>query len=132
MEPLVMMRSRWMMLALLALTAACERGATGDLLARAGDHELSVSEATALIAPEAGLPDRPEVVLAVADLWIDYTLLAEAAAEDSTLQNVELGPLIEQQEEVDMIGRLRDAAVQVDTAIADEEVRNRFAQEAPG
>jgi hypothetical protein len=122
---------RWTTMPLLALAAACDRGG-GDLLARADDHELSVSEATALIAPEAGLPDRPEVVLAVADLWIDYTLLAQAASEDSTLQNVDLGPLIDQQEEVDMIGRLRDAAVQVDTAIADEEVRQRFAQEAPG
>src|SRR5688500_18869814 len=123
---------RWTTMSLLALAAACERGGGGDMLARAGDHDLSVSEASALIAPEAGLPDRPEVVLAVADLWIDYTLLAEAAAEDSTLQNVDLRPLIEQQEEVDMIGRLRDAAVQVDTAIAEDEVRNRFAQEAPG
>jgi hypothetical protein len=126
-----MKQLRWTTISLLALAAACERGG-GDLLARADDHELSVTEATALIAPEAGLPDRPEVVLAVADLWIDYTLLAEAAAEDSTLENVDLRPLIEQQEEIDMIGRLRDSAVQVDTAIADEEVRRRFAQEAPG
>jgi hypothetical protein len=129
---MVMKQLRWTTISLLALAAACDPGGGGDLLARAGDHELSVSEAAGLIAPEAGLPDRPEVVLAVADLWIDYTLLAEAAAEDSTLQNVDLRPLVEQQEEIEMIGRLRDSAVQVDTAIAEDEVRRRFAQEAPG
>jgi hypothetical protein len=127
-----MKRMRWTVMILLLVAAACERGGGGDLLARAAGHELSVSQATGLLAPEAGLPDRPEVVMAVADLWIDYTLLASAAAEDSTLQNVDLAPLIEQQQEVEMISQLRDAAVQLDTAIADEEVRRRFAQEAPG
>jgi hypothetical protein len=128
-----MKRTRWLMTTtLLAATAACDRGASGDLLARAGDHELTVSEAVAMLAPEVGLPDRPEVVLAVADLWIDYTLLASAAAADSTLQGVDLQPLIEQQQEIEMISQLRDKAVQVDTAIAEEEVQRRFAQEAPG
>ena len=122
----------WLTIAALVVAAACNRGSSGELLARAGGHELTVSQATALLAPEAGLPDRPEVVLAVADLWIDYTLLASAAADDSTLQNVDLKPLIEQQEEIEMIGKLREQAVPNDTAIAEEEVRNRFAREAPG
>ncbi|MSR35776.1 MAG: hypothetical protein EXR95_03890 [Gemmatimonadetes bacterium] len=126
-------RLSWTTIGLLALAAACDRGdGGGTLLARAGGHELGVTEAAGLIAPEAGIPARPEVVLAVADLWIDYTLLATAAAEDSTLENVDLKPLVEQQEEVEMIGQLRDSAVPLDTAIAEEEVRRRFAQEAPG
>ncbi len=126
-----MKRLLWMTLPVLAL-AACDRGASGDRLARAAGHELTVSEAALLLAPEAGLPNRAEVVSALADLWIDYTLLAEAAAEDSTLANVDLQPLIAQGEEVEMISALRDSAVPLDTVIADDELRSRFAQEAPG
>lgn len=128
-----MKRQGRLMIPLLVLAAACDRGGGGgDVLARAAGHELTVTDAAGLIAPEAGIPDRPEVVLAVADLWIDYTLLAHAATEDSTLQNVDLLPIVQQQEEIEMIGQLREKAVPMDTAIADEEVRRRFAQEAPG
>lgn len=120
------------MVALTLAAAACERGASPGTLARAGGHELSVAQAAALLAPEATLPNRAEVVTAVADLWIDYTLLATAASADSTLQKVDLKPIVEQQEEVEMIGLLRDKAVQLDTAISDEEVRAAFAQKGPG
>ena len=126
-------RLGWTILSLVALTtAACDRGPSAGTLAKAAGHELTVSQAAGLLAPEAGLPDRPEVVQAVADLWIDYTLLATAASEDSTLKKVDLKPLVEQQEEVEMIGQLRDKAVKVDTAVTDEEVQNAFAQMGPG
>ena len=81
-----------------------------------------MSEVTALLAPETMLPDQPEVVVALADLWIDYTLLAEAARQDSTLASLDLGPLLQQQEEAGLIGALRDSVVRPDTAISDEAV----------
>ena len=126
-----MKRSTWMAFSLVALTA-CDRSGGGDRLAQAADHELTVSEATLLLAPETGLPNRPEVVAALADLWIDYTLLATAAAEDSTLANVDLAPLVLQGEEVEMISALRDSAVPLDTMISEDELMRRFAQDAPG
>jgi hypothetical protein len=58
-----------------------------DVLARAAGHELSVEQVTNMLAPATRLPAQPEVVDAVANLWVDYTLLATAAAEDSTFQN---------------------------------------------
>ena len=121
---------RWLMMSVLALTSACERGG-GGLVASAGGHDLTVSEVTALLAPETMLPDQPEVVVALADLWIDYTLLAEAARQDSTLASLDLGPLLQQQEEAGLIGALRDSVVRPDTAISDEAVQRRFALEAP-
>ena len=124
---------RWVMMSLLALTTACQRGeGGGGLVARAGGHDLTVAAVTTLLAPATGLPDQPEVVVAVADLWIDYTLLAEVASADSTMSNLDLDPLLRQQEEADMIGALRDSVVRPDTAISDEEVQRRFALEAPG
>ena len=70
--------------------------------------------------------------MAVADLWIDYTLLATATAEDSTLSQVDLDPLIVQQQELEMIAALRDSVIRVDTALSQEQVRRRFALESPG
>ena len=121
----------WTILAGLALTSvACDRG--GDSLALAAGNELDVEAAAGLLAPELGLPNQPEVVMALADLWIDYTLLAMAAAEDSTLSQVDLAPLIAQQDEIKIISALRDSVIQVDTTLSEEDVRRRFVQEAPG
>ena len=122
---------RWMMMAALTLTAACQRDG-GAVVARAADHAFTVAEATRLLAPETQLPGQPEVVLALADLWLDYTLLAEATIADSTLSQLDLDPFIQQQEEAEMIGALRDAVVRPDTVIDEEEVRRRFVLDAPG
>ena len=124
---------RWVTISVLALTTACQRGeGGGGLVARAAGHNLTVATVTTLLAPDTMLPNQPEVVMALADLWIDYTLLAEAAREDSTMSNLDLDPLVRQQEKVELIGALRDSVVHPDTAISDEEVQRRFALEAPG
>ena len=120
-------------LVLLAIgAAACERGKETAPVARAEDHEFTVAEAVRLLAPELGIPNRPEVVMALADLWIDYTLLAIAVTGDSSLAHLDLQPLIAQQDEIEMIAALRDSVIQPDTAISEEELRIRFAQDAPG
>ena len=113
-----MKQLRWTILIGLLATAACDRGGA-DVVARAAGHDLQVEEATALLAPEAGLPNQPEVVQALADLWIDYALLATAAAEDSTFSQLDLEPLLTEQKEIEMITVLRDSVIQVDTALSD-------------
>lgn len=124
---------RWIVL-LAAAATACDRAPGDSVVATAAGHELDVGDATALM--ELLPPDiptgQPEVVMAVADLWIDYTLLATATAEDSTLAGVDLGPLIGQQREVEVISALRDSVIRVDTALSEEQVRRRFALESPG
>jgi hypothetical protein len=124
---------RWVMMSVLALTTACQSGeGGGGLVARAAGHDLTVAAVTTLLAPETMLPDQPEVVMALADLWIDYTLLAEVARADSTMSNLDLDALLQQQGEAEMIGALRDSVVRPDTAISEEDVQRRFALEAPG
>jgi hypothetical protein len=124
---------RWVTISVLAITAACQRGeGGGGLVALAAGHNLTVAAVTTLLAPETMLPDQPEVVMALADLWIDYTLLAEAAREDSTMSDLDLDPLVRQQEESELIGALRASVVHPDTAISEEDVQRRFALEAPG
>lgn len=124
-------------LALLPLVAgllACDEGAApeGELVAEAADHYLTVEETVGLLSGQPDLPAREDVVRAVTDLWIDYTLLATEAAEDTLLADLDLTPLLRQQIEQEMILELRDSVIQVDTALTDEELRDRFSREAPG
>ncbi len=130
-----MRRFAWALVApmiLLPLAACGDGGPSGLVVAKADNHELTVGETVRLLAPENNLPAQPEVVEAVADLWIDYTLLAKAAAADTTLENVDLEPLVRQQAEGQMITMLRDSMIHADTAVTDEDVRRAFSKEAPG
>jgi len=103
-----------------------------DVLARAAGHELTVDRAASLIAPQAAIPAQPEVVEAVASLWVDYTLLATAANQDSTLANVNLDLLLRPYIEQEVVWKLREAVISVDTAISEDELRQLFEQEQPG
>ena len=66
-----------------ALVACGQQPSDDGLVARAGDHTWSVESAAALLAQQPDLPAEREVVRALAELWIDYTLLAAAAEQDT-------------------------------------------------
>ncbi|MBR9990308.1 MAG: peptidyl-prolyl cis-trans isomerase [Gemmatimonadetes bacterium] len=102
-----------------------------DVLARAGGHELSVEQVTGMLVPATRLPMQPEVVDAVANLWVDYTLLARAAAEDSSFQSLNLDPIVVPFFNQQLVYQLRDRVVTPDTMITDEELRRLFDQQQP-
>jgi parvulin-like peptidyl-prolyl isomerase len=102
-----------------------------DVLARAAGHEFSVEQATGLLAPATRIPAQADVVDAVANLWIDYVLLATAAQQDSTLRNVNLDAIVQPTFNQQLVFKLRDQVIQVDTAIGEEELRRLFDAEAP-
>lgn len=56
-----------------------------DVVARAGGQELTVNQLAQLIAPVKQVPMRREVVDRLADLWVDYQLLGQAAARGDSL-----------------------------------------------
>lgn len=112
--------------------AACEPASDEILVARAADRVLSVDAVVQLLGPRADLPNETDVVRAVADLWIDYTLFAKALADDPSLSQLDFEPLVGPELEQQAILDLRDAAVEADTAITDAELRDLFAREAPG
>ncbi|HET9438572.1 MAG TPA: peptidylprolyl isomerase [Longimicrobiales bacterium] len=123
--------------ATLATSTACDSfgqamSAHKDLLARAGGHELSIDKAASLFALNARIPAQPDVVNAIANLWIDYTLLATAVAKDSTLNAVNLDPIIEPYIEQEVVWRLRDKVIKVDTALDDARLRAMFEQSGTG
>jgi hypothetical protein len=118
---------------LLALLVAvgCERGLGSDTVARAGDFRLEVEPVAQLLAPAEGIPVDSSVVQAVADFWIDYTLLAWMLNAEGEMEAVDLSTLIEQQRSRMLVGRLRDQVIQVDTAITEEELQEIYELERP-
>ncbi len=120
-------------LAAVLVAAACgDDGSSEGILARAGSHSFTVDEAVRLLAGQPDLPNDPQVVTALAGLWIDYTLLASTMAEDSTLADVDIEPMLTGRLEQEMITALRDSVILADTVITDAELREMFETQAPG
>lgn len=111
---------------------ACEPSSTETLVARAGDYELTVAEAVEILGPRRELPNQPGVVSSLADLWVDYTLLADAYLRDSAFAGVDVSEIVERQVEGRLITALRDSAVSADTTLTDAELRRLFEEEQPG
>lgn len=124
-------------MALFLATASCQGfgdAMTGHthLVARAADHDLTVDETVTLFLQNPMLSAQPDVIRAVAELWIDYTLLATAAMEDSTLSDVDVGPLVEPAVQQSIFRRLRDEVIGADTVMTDEQVAAAYAENQPG
>jgi hypothetical protein len=56
-----------------------------NVVARAAGQELSVERVAAMIAPAKTVPLRREVIDRIAELWVDYQLLAQAVAAGDSL-----------------------------------------------
>lgn len=118
--------------ALLTLAAACAPDDSDGVVARAGDHTLGVDEAARMIAGVQGLPADVRVVSALSELWLDYTLLAEALHEDSTLSQLDFGPAIRGQLEQEAIMGLRAAVIAPDTVVTADELQAMYDEQTPG
>jgi parvulin-like peptidyl-prolyl isomerase len=127
-------RFAFSLLAFAATLPGCDStgGSSGDRLAVAGDHALTIETAAELIAQQAQLPNQPEVIEAVAELWLDYALLAQAAFQDPTLQNVDVSQLVQIQVDQETAIRLRETVIQVDTTVTDQEVEEFYSSQQPG
>ncbi len=101
-------------------------------LAEAAGHRLTVDDAARLIAEHSALPADTQVVRVVAELWVDYSLLSTHLAADSMLGELDVGPIVEQPLEEILLDGLRDAVIDVDTVVTDEELTERFAADLPG
>ncbi len=130
------MKAWKLLIPILALAlGSCERpeGAPADgVVARAAGFQLKTETAAQMLAPQAHLPNDPEVVEALANLWVDYFLLARAAARDTTLENLDLGPLIDRQIDQELVMKLRDHVIHVDTTISDAELQALYEDQLPG
>jgi len=103
-----------------------------DVVARAGGLELTVDEAAGILAQNPRLPAQPEVVDAIANLWVDYVLLATAAQQDSTLASIDVSAIVDPALEQQVLMRLNEKVIDADTTITDEELREIYNREQPG
>lgn len=103
-----------------------------DIVARAAGKELKVDEAAQLLASNPQVPADPQVVQALADIWVDYTLLATAVAEDTSLAAIDIETLTRQAREQMLMEKLRAQVIQPDTTFTDEDLRARWATDGPG
>ena len=120
---------------LVLVLGACEgsgRPSGENVVAQAAGFEFTAQAAADILAPQPQLPNQPEVVEALADLWVQYYLLARASAEDTTLVNIDVGPMVKRQVEGELVFQLREKLIGIDTVIADEELRLRYEAELPG
>ena len=125
---------RYLALFLLPLTmAGCDAmSAHTGVVARAGQHELTVDEAVELLAGNPRIPASREVVGSVAELWVDYVILAELMGQDTALADVNLDPVVRQYVQQQTFAELRDQVITQDTVISDAELRQLFEEQAPG
>ena len=125
---------RYLALFLLPLAVAgCDAmSAHTGVVARAGQHELTVDEAVELLAGNPRIPASREVVGSVADLWVDYTILAQLMDGDTALAEVDVGPVVRQYVQQRTFAELRDQVITQDTVISDAELRQLFQEQAPG
>jgi hypothetical protein len=56
-----------------------------DVVATASGQELTVERVASMIAPAKSVPLRREIVDRIADMWVDYELLAQAVASGDSL-----------------------------------------------
>lgn len=129
--------SRWALAAAPLALAAC--GGFGsamtshtDVVAKAAGKELKVEDAAQLLAANPQIPEDKQVVQALAELWVDYTLLATAAAEDSTLAVLDLDKFAEDQREDQTVFRFLESSVRADTSLTDQQLEQLWNTEGPG
>jgi hypothetical protein len=112
----------------LLLVAACDgfreaMTAHVDVAARAGGQELSVDRLAAMLE-QAKVAPTPEISRSVTDLWVNYQLLAKAAAENDTLKDPKaideaLWPILAQMRASKFHGQLATTRGAGDTTVSE-------------
>ncbi len=114
-----------------ALAAGCGKNEGGGLVARAGSHRFTVDDAVELLAANPGIQPDAALVRELAELWTDYTLIALAAREDSTLSTVGLDAILDLQARQMMINRFVEQESPADTVVTDEELQELWNEDPP-
>jgi hypothetical protein len=131
--------SRWLLVATAAPLALAGCGGLGeamtahtDVVARAAGQEFKVEDAARILAANPEMPADPSIVQMLADVWVDYTLLATASAEDTTLAVIDLDAFTREAREQQLVWKLREQVVQPDTVFTDDQIRQRWVTDGPG
>ena len=129
--------SRWALPAAALALSGCgsfgkAMGAHTDTVAQAAGKELKVEEAASLLAANPQVQPTEDLVGELAGMWVDYTLLATAAAEDTTLAVLDFDKLIEPTRDEMILQRFITGAVPIDTTFTEAELDQKWNTEGPG
>ena len=122
--------AKGMAFGILATLGACETE-SGRVLARAAGHELTVDQVVEMLARENTMPNQADVVGALANLWVDYTLIAVSAREDPLFTTLDLDALLRPQFDQEIINAYLSSVLQPDTAISDQDLRVMWEADPP-
>lgn len=103
-----------------------------SVVAAAAGHQLTAGAAAALLAPNPEVPADSQVVQMLAALWIDYTLLAQAVAQDSALAALDLDGMTLPVRNEAVLARLLQREVRADTVFTGEELSRLWDERGPG
>ena len=123
-------RAKAMAVGILAVLWACE-AESNRVLARAAGHVLTVDQMVEMLARENAMPNQPDVVEALADFWVDYTLIAVSAQRDPLFTRFDLDPLLQPQRDQHIIEAYMNSVLQPDTAISDQDLRAMWEADPP-
>ena len=123
-------RAKGFFVGILTVLSACEAD-SGRVLARAGGHELTVDQMVEMLARQNSVPNQNDVVDALANFWVDYTLIGLSAREDSMFSTLDLDPLLRPELEQETIDAYMNSVVQPDTAISDQDLRAIWEADSP-
>ena len=123
-------RAKTMAVGILAVLWACE-AESNRVLARAAGHVLTVDQMVEMLARENAMPNQPDVVEALADFWVDYTLIAVSARRDPLFTRFDLDPLLQPQRDQHIIEAYMNSVLQPDTAISDQDLRAMWEADPP-
>ena len=122
--------AKGMAIGILAVLWACETE-SGRVLARAAGHELTVDQMVEMLARQNTVPNQADFVDALANLWVDYTLIAVSARQDPLFTALDLDPLLRPQLDQEIIDAYIDSVLQPDTAISDQDLRTMWEADSP-
>jgi len=84
-----------------------------------------------MLARQNTMPNQADVVEALANFWVDYTLVAVSARDDSLFTALDLDPLLQPQREQEIMNAYMDSVLQPDTAISDQDLRTIWEADPP-
>ena len=121
----------------LPFLASCDSSGSGRgpgeaLVAEAAGHEFTIDEAATLLALRTQPSNQEAAVEAVANLWVDYLLLALFIDRDSTLGGLDFEGAIGQEVDQELIYLLRDSVIRIDTVFSEEDLREYYEETLPG
>jgi parvulin-like peptidyl-prolyl isomerase len=102
-----------------------------NVIATAAGHRLSIEQVVEILARQNTLPNQQETIKALAEYWIDYTLMGELSLQDSLLTNINLELILQEELDSELVDRYLELAIQFDTMFSEEQLMEEWDKDPP-